>query len=50
MVQALQTRNIFVQDFGLKPGLDAYYFRTSVGTLDENQALLTQIKEVVNLL
>ncbi|GAA6619937.1 histidinol-phosphate transaminase [Scytonema sp. NUACC26] len=50
LVKALQTRNIFVQDFGLKPGLDTYYFRTSVGTPDENQTLLIQIKEVVNLL
>lgn len=47
LVQALQTKNIFVQDFGGKPGLDAYYFRTSVGTPTENQVLLKSLKEAI---
>lgn len=47
LVQALQVRNIFVQDFGLKPGLDAYHFRTSVGTPPENQILLASLEDVI---
>ncbi|MGK7900236.1 MAG: histidinol-phosphate transaminase [Hormoscilla sp.] len=40
LVAALQSKNIFVADFGGKPGLDEYYFRTAVGTRTENQRLL----------
>ena len=47
LVSALRTRNIFVQDFGLKPGLEQFYFRTSVGTAEENRALLTILKEEI---
>jgi len=47
LVQALQKRHIFVADFGLKPGLDAYYFRTAVGTSAENQALLLGLREAI---
>lgn len=47
LVKALSAREIFVADFGLKPGLDGYYFRTAVGTATENQALLTGLKEAL---
>jgi len=40
LVRALQEKNIFVADFGGKPGLDEYYFRTAVGTRTENQRFL----------
>lgn len=46
LVQSLKDKNIFVADFGLKQGLDAYYFRTAVGTSQENQILLTGLKEL----
>jgi histidinol-phosphate aminotransferase len=46
LVQSLREKNIFVADFGLKQGLNPYCFRTAVGTPDENQALLAQLKEV----
>lgn len=44
LVTALQQQNIFVADFGLKLGLDNYFFRTSVGTAAENQALITGLQ------
>ncbi len=47
LVKALAAREIFVADFGLKPGLDAYYFRTAVGTSAENKAWLTGLKEAI---
>ncbi len=47
IVEALRARNIFVSDFGLKPGLDAYYLKTAVGTSDENKTLLTGLAEIV---
>ncbi|MGK7877282.1 MAG: histidinol-phosphate transaminase [Xenococcaceae cyanobacterium] len=47
LVQALRARNIFVQDFGLKSGLDAYYFRTAVGTESENRELLAGLEEAI---
>jgi histidinol-phosphate aminotransferase len=46
LVQSLREKKIFVADFGLKQGLDAYYFRTAVGTPRENQALLSALEEV----
>ena len=45
LVEVLANKNIFVADFGLKQGLDAYYFRTSVGTPQENQALLKALNQ-----
>ncbi len=50
LVQSLREKNIFVADFGLKQGLEAYYFRTAVGTPEENQVLLAQLKKVNYLL
>jgi histidinol-phosphate aminotransferase len=47
LVGSLQERGILVQDFGLKPGLDAYHFRTVVGLPPENQALLAAVEAVV---
>jgi histidinol-phosphate aminotransferase len=48
LVQFLQDKNIFVADFGLKQGLDAYYFRIAIGTSSENQVLLGGLKEVIS--
>ncbi len=47
LVQSLREKKIFVADFGLKQGLDAYYFRTAVGTPRENQILVAGLKELV---
>jgi histidinol-phosphate aminotransferase len=47
LVQFLQDRNVFVADFGLKQGLDGYYFRIAVGTPSENQILLTGLQEAI---
>ena len=47
IVVALRARNIYVADFGLKPGLDAYYFRTAVGTPVENRVLLSALPDVL---
>ena len=47
LVGALQEKNIFVADFGGKPGLDEYYFRTAVGTRTENQRLLDGLQEAI---
>lgn len=47
LVEALRAKNILVQDFGLKPGLDAYYFRTAVGKPTENNQLLVGLKEAI---
>ena len=47
VVQRLSDRHILVQDFGNKPGLDAYHVRTAVGTPTENQALLAGVKAAI---
>ena len=46
LVKALRDKNIFVADFGLKQGLDAYYFRVSVGTPRENQTFLQGVEAI----
>lgn len=46
-VAALAKRHIFIQDFGLKPGLDAFYFRVSMGTPEENQQFITAAREAL---
>ena len=46
LVQSLREKNIFVADFGLKQGLNPYYFRTAVGTPEENLLLLAQLKKL----
>lgn len=44
IVSALRQHNIFVHDFGLKPGLDQFCFRVSTGTADENQELIENLQ------
>jgi len=46
IVEALKANNIFVQDLGLRPGLDEYYFRTAIGTPDDNHILLENLKKI----
>ena len=48
--QFLRDRNIFVADFGLKPGLNAYCFRTAVGLPSENQGLLDTLAQAISAL
>lgn len=50
IVQFLRERNIFVADFGLKPGLSAYCFRTAVGLPRENQVLLDTLAQAISSL
>ena len=40
LVKFLQDNNILVADFGGKQGLEPYFFRTAIGTTEENQILL----------
>ena len=47
LVKALQDQNIWVADFGSKPGLGNHYFRTAVGTPAENQALLKGLEAAI---
>lgn len=47
LVKALQDQNIWVADFGSKPGLADHYFRTAIGTPNENQALLKGLATVL---
>ncbi|MGB5634948.1 MAG: histidinol-phosphate transaminase [Waterburya sp.] len=48
LVQVLRDKNIWVRDFGYKLGLDGYYFRTAIGTPNENQKLHTALKEAIS--
>ncbi|ETR72274.1 MAG: Histidinol-phosphate aminotransferase [Candidatus Magnetoglobus multicellularis str. Araruama] len=48
IVASLKSNNIFVQNIGLKPGLDAYYFKTAIGTKEENEILLKHLKQIVS--
>jgi histidinol-phosphate aminotransferase len=47
LVAELAERNVYVADFSLAPGLGAGYFRTAVGTDDENTRLLEALREIV---
>jgi len=47
LVQSLENQHIFVADFANKQGLDAYHFRTSVGTTRENELLLEKITKIL---
>jgi histidinol-phosphate aminotransferase len=47
LVQSLQELQIFVADFGLQAGLEAYYFRTAVGTPQENEILLGGLRKII---
>jgi len=48
IVESLKSNNIFVQNIGLKPGLDTYYFKTAIGTSEENEILLKHLKQIVS--
>jgi histidinol-phosphate aminotransferase len=49
LVQALQDKQIFVQDCGLQGGLDKYCFKVSIGTPADNQALIKGMKDVIQM-
>jgi histidinol-phosphate aminotransferase len=49
LVKFLQSRNIYVRHCGLLPGLDDFYWRTSVGNSTENAALLNCLSEAITL-
>lgn len=44
LVKFLQDNNVLVADFGGKQGLEPYYFRTAIGTPEENQKLLQVLR------
>jgi histidinol-phosphate aminotransferase len=44
VVSKLASQEIYVADFGHKPGLDAYHFRIATGTPIENQRLLDALR------
>lgn len=48
LVQVLRDKNIWVKDLGYKLGLDGYYFRTTIGTPDENQKLRVALAEAIS--
>lgn len=48
LVKALQDQNIWVADFGSKPGLGDHYFRTAVGTPEENQGLIRGLEVAID--
>ncbi|NER01682.1 MAG: histidinol-phosphate transaminase [Okeania sp. SIO3C4] len=48
LVKFLRNHNIWIKDFGLKLGLDGYYFRTSVSTPNENQKLQVALEEAIS--
>lgn len=50
LVQALQEQEVFVADFGLQQGLDAFYIRTAIGTPEENQSLIEKLSKIIQTL
>ncbi len=44
LVKFLEENNVLVADFGGKQGLEPYYFRTAIGTPEENQILLQALR------
>lgn len=48
LVKLLQSKDIYVKDCGFSPGLDGFYFRTSISNYTENQALLTALNEIIS--
>lgn len=46
LVQLLAERGIYVADFAHKPGLDGYHWRVAVGTPNENQQLVDQLRQL----
>ena len=49
LVQALQDKQIFVQDCGLQAGLDEYFFKVSIGTPANNHALIKGMEDIVQI-
>jgi len=47
LVESLAQQEIYLADFGLKQGLDAYYLRIAVGSERENELLLQAISEKI---
>ena len=47
LVKFLQEKNVLVADFGGKQGLEPYYFRTAIGTPEENQILLKALRSLL---
>lgn len=48
LVRVLRDKNIWVRDFGCKLGLDGYYFRTAIGTPNQNQKLQIALAEAIS--
>ncbi|KPA15333.1 Histidinol-phosphate aminotransferase [Candidatus Magnetomorum sp. HK-1] len=48
LVESLKAKNIFVQNLSFKQGFDAYFFRTAIGTYEENQILLDNLKQILS--
>lgn len=48
LVKRLQNKDIYVKDCGLSPGLDGFYFRTSISNYTDNQALLNAVNEIIS--
>ena len=48
LVKLLQSKDIYVKDCGFSPGLDGFYFRSSISNYTENQALLNAVKEIMS--
>ena len=46
LVTQLAQQNIFVADFGGKPGLDSYHWRVATGTPAENQTFLFTLQKL----
>lgn len=46
IARSLAEQQIFVADFGLKQGLGPYFFRTAVGTPEENRQLLAALSRL----
>lgn len=44
LVAQLAQKEIYVADFGLKQGLDRYHWRTSVGSIQENELLVEALQ------
>jgi histidinol-phosphate aminotransferase len=49
LVQSLQDKQIFVQDCGLQAGLDEYFFKVSIGTPANNQALIKGMEDIIQI-
>jgi histidinol-phosphate aminotransferase len=50
IAKSLQGKNIYVKDCTTVPGLDNFYFRTSIGNENENQVLLNELARLKHVL